>query len=168
MCNCKKILDKKILTKLFRSSICELINKMIGRNLLLKYCRFDDLIFSMLPNSSSNPTPVKIFHTGLRFKFGFLCKVPVHGSRFTTGKKDTAKRTRQHAGKKVEYVQRRVCFVNAQVPWPHSNINAKFCTSRLCMKIRLFCLFAHGQCRVYYIYHVEFHFRFEHLITFPV
>ena len=47
----------------------------------------------------------------------------------------------------AEYVQRPVCFA-----W----------------KCRLFCLCAHEQCRVYYIYHAEFHFRFGHLITFPV
>ena len=41
--------------------------------------------------------------------------------------------------RKVEYVQRRVCFVNEQVPWPHS----KFCTSRLCMKMSSF-LFLHA------------------------
>ena len=35
-------------------------------------------------------------------------------------------------------------------------------------KWRLFSLYAHGQCRVYYIYHVEFHFRFGHLVSFPV
>ena len=40
--------------------------------------------------------------------------------------------------RKAEYVQRRVCFVNEQVPWPHSNINVKFCTSRLCMKMLSF------------------------------
>ena len=32
----------------------------------------------------------------------------------------------------------------------------------------IFSLCAHGQCHVYYIYHVEFHFRFGHLITFRV
>ena len=35
-------------------------------------------------------------------------------------------------------------------------------------KCCLFCLCAHGQCRIYYIYHVEFHFRFRHLVSFPV
>ena len=39
---------------------------------------------------------------------------------------------------KAEYVQCCVSFVNEQVPWPHSNINAKFCTSRLCMKMSPF------------------------------
>ena len=86
--------------------------------------------------------------------------------------KNAAKRSRQRAGKKYrEYAQRRVCFVNEQVPWPHSNINVKFCTSRLCMKKSSFSLFAHGHCRVYYIYHVEFHFQFEHFrfnISCPV
>ena len=42
------------------------------------------------------------------------------------------------------------------------------CTVVFAWKCRLFCLCTHGQCRVYYIYHVEFHFRFVHLITFPV
>ena len=40
--------------------------------------------------------------------------------------------------------------------------------SRLCIKCRLFCLCAHGQCRIYYIYHVEFHFWFKCLVSFPV
>ena len=35
-------------------------------------------------------------------------------------------------------------------------------------KCRLFCLCAYGQCRVYYIYHVKFHFRFRRLVSFPV
>ena len=34
----------------------------------------------------------------------------------------------------------------------------------LCMKICLFCLCTHVQCRVCYIYHVEFHFRFTHRV----
>ena len=53
--------------------------------------------------------------------------------------KNAAKRSRQHAGKKYrEYAQRHVCFVNEQVPWPHSNINVKYCTSRVCMKMLSF------------------------------
>ena len=53
--------------------------------------------------------------------------------------KNAAKRSRQHAGEKYrEYAQRSVCFVNKQVPRPHSNINVKFCTSRLCMKMSSF------------------------------
>ena len=39
---------------------------------------------------------------------------------------------------KAEYVQRRVRFVNVQVPCPHSIIYVKFCTSRLCMKMSSF------------------------------
>ena len=58
--------------------------------------------------------------------------------------KNAAKWSRQHAGEKYrEYAQRSVCFVNKQVPWPHSNINVKFCTSRLCMKMSSF-LFVHA------------------------
>ena len=38
----------------------------------------------------------------------------------------------------AEYVQSHVCFVNEEVSWPHSNINVKFCTSRLCMKMSSF------------------------------
>ena len=53
-----------------------------------------------------------------------------------------------------EYVQRRVCFVNVQ--------------SSLHLNVVFFSLCAHGQCRVYYIYHVEFHFRFRSLVSFPV
>ena len=33
--------------------------------------------------------------------------------------------------RKAEYVQRRVCFVNVQVPWPSSIIDVKLCTSHL-------------------------------------
>ena len=40
--------------------------------------------------------------------------------------------------RKAEYVQRRVCFVNVQVPRPHSNIYVKLCNSRLCMKMSSF------------------------------
>ena len=35
-------------------------------------------------------------------------------------------------------------------------------------KCHLFCLCAHVQCRVCYIYHVEFHFRFRRLLSFAV
>ena len=60
-------------------------------------------------------------------------------SQRVTNKKNAAKRSRQHVGKRYwEYAQRRVCFINYQVPWPHSNINVKFCTSRLCMKMSSF------------------------------
>ena len=31
-----------------------------------------------------------------------------------------------------------MCFINEQVPWPHSNINGRFYTSRLCMKMLSF------------------------------
>ena len=37
--------------------------------------------------------------------------------------------------RKAEYVQRRVWFVNVQVPWPNSNTYVKLSTSRLCMKM---------------------------------
>ena len=40
--------------------------------------------------------------------------------------------------RKAEYVQRRVRFVNVQVPCPHSIIYVKFCTCRLCMKMLSF------------------------------
>ena len=37
--------------------------------------------------------------------------------KFNAGKKNAAKRSRQHTGKRYrEYAQRRVCFVNEQVP----------------------------------------------------
>ena len=36
------------------------------------------------------------------------------------------------------HVRRRVCFVNVQVPRPHSNIYVKLCNSRLCMKMSSF------------------------------
>ena len=34
-------------------------------------------------------------------------------------------------------------------------------------KCHIFCMHAHAQCRVYYIHHMEFYFRFGTLITFP-
>ena len=40
--------------------------------------------------------------------------------------------------RKAEYVQRRVCFLNVQVPCPHSNVYVKLCNSRLCMKMLSF------------------------------
>ena len=46
-------------------------------------------------------------------------------------------------------------------------LGKKFTTKRN-MSSCLFCLWAHGQCRIYYIYHVECHFRFKHMISFPV
>ena len=52
--------------------------------------------------------------------------------------------------RKAKYVQHRVRFVNVQ------------------SSLRLFCLCTHVQCRVCYIYHVEFHFRFRGLLSFPV
>ena len=42
------------------------------------------------------------------------------------------------------------------------------CTVVFAWKCRLFCLWAYGQCCIYYIYHVEFHFRFRNLVSFPV
>ena len=54
-----------------------------------------------------------------------------------------------------------------QIPCPHSNIHVNIYPSRLCMKMSSF-LCVHGQCRVYYIYHMEFYFQFGHLITYPV
>ena len=55
---------------------------------------------------------------------------------------------------KINTTKRRVRFVNVQ--------------SFFAWKCRLFCLCAHVQCRVWYIYHVEFHFRFRHPLSFPV
>ena len=46
------------------------------------------------------------------------------------------------------------------------NMSSAVCA--LSMHSRLFCLCAHVQCRVCYVYHVEFHFRFRRLVTFPV
>ena len=40
------------------------------------------------------------------------------------------------------------------------------CTVVFAWKCRLFYSCAYGQCRVYYIYHVEFHFRFRVLESF--
>ena len=57
---------------------------------------------------------------------------------------------------KAEYVQRRVCFVNVQ----SSLLENVVFFVRACM--------GNGQCHVNYIYHVEFHFRFGCLVSFPV
>ena len=56
----------------------------------------------------------------------------------------------------------------ALCPCSHFFIHSKLCTSRLCMKMSSFCMRVHVQCRVHYIHHAEFYFRFGHLITFPV
>ena len=42
------------------------------------------------------------------------------------------------------------------------------CTVVFAWKCCLFCLCAHGQCRVHHIYHVEIHFRFRRLVSFLV
>ena len=44
--------------------------------------------------------------------------------------------------------------------------NMSCAVRRLCMKMSSF-LFTHGQCRLYNIYHVEFHFQFRGLVSFP-
>ena len=56
---------------------------------------------------------------------------------------------------------------------PQSGICPALCVLRhytvvFAWKCCLFCLCAHGQCRICYIYHVEFHFRFRRLVSFPV
>ena len=52
------------------------------------------------------------------------------------------------------YVQRLVCFVNVQSSL-HENVVFSVCARM-------------DNGRVYYIYHVEFHFRFRALVSFPV
>ena len=70
--------------------------------------------------------------------------------------------------RKAEYVQRRVRFINVQVPCPLSIIYVKFCTSRRCMKMSSF-LFVRTWAMPRTLYLLcEFHFRFGHLITYPV
>ena len=61
---------------------------------------------------------------------------------------------------KAEYVQRRVHFVNVQVPCPPFIIYVKFCTSRICMKMSSF-LYARP-CTIPHI----LYFQCGHLITF--
>ena len=56
---------------------------------------------------------------------------------------------------------------------PQSGICPAPCVLRQCTvvfawKCRLLCLCMYVQCRVCYIYHVEFHVRFRHLVSFPV
>ena len=68
-----------------------------------------------------------------------LGEIRISHYKTTFQSKNAAKRSRQHAGEKYwEYAHRCVCFVNVQLPLPHSNINVKFCTSRLCMKMSSF------------------------------
>ena len=103
------------------------------RSLLIKHGEGDNPSYSQLIKypllllSSSRIMPkISTWHY---FSFGRRIRAP---SKI----KNAAKRSRQHAGKKYrEYAQRHVCFVNEQVPWPHSNINVRFCTGHLCMKM---------------------------------
>ena len=57
--------------------------------------------------------------------------------------------------RKAEFVQRRVCIVNVQ-SYLHENVVFSVC-------VRM-----GNAVRVHHIYHVEFHFRFRHLASFPV
>ena len=69
----------------------------------------------------------------------------------------------------IKQAQLRLCQLGpGTVLCPHSNLPLRFALVVFAWKCRLFCLCSHGQCRVYYIYHVEFHFQFGHLITYPV
>ena len=71
--------------------------------------------------------PYKLWHRYTIYKLShrystYIYKVPRRFSIYidtVPADKNAAKRTRQHAGR---------------VSWPHSNINVKLCTSRLCMK----------------------------------
>ena len=66
--------------------------------------------------------------------------------------------------RKAEYVQRRVRSSALRKSF-HVNI----CISRLCIKMSSFLyMCTYAQCRVNFIHHVEFYFRFQHLITLPV
>ena len=55
-----------------------------------------------------------------------------------------------------------------------STLKTRILQSRICpapcvlLQCRLFCLCMYGQYRVCYIHHVEFHFRFRRLVSFPV
>ena len=52
--------------------------------------------------------------------------------------------------------------------WVYLN-DLHICISRLCIKMSSFLyMCTHAQCRVTSIHHVEFYFRFQHLITLPV
>ena len=52
--------------------------------------------------------------------------------------------------------------------WVYLN-DLHICISRLCIKMSSFLyMCTHAQCRVNFIHHVEFYFRFQHLITLPV
>ena len=49
------------------------------------------------------------------------------------------------------------------------SFHVNICISRLCIKMSSFLyMCTHAQCRVNFIHHVEFYFRFQHLITLPV
>ena len=56
---------------------------------------------------------------------------------------------------KAEYVQRRVCFVNVQVPLPKSNIYVKLCTFHenivFCVCERKYRKAEYVQCRVCFV-----------------
>ena len=52
--------------------------------------------------------------------------------------------------------------------WVYLN-DLHICISRLCIKMSSFLyMCTHAQCRVNFIHHVDFYFRFQHLITLPV
>ena len=76
-------------------------------------------------------------------------------------------------------LQAGICFGKAHRTMQGSSKKGKIPQSGICpapcvlclftvvfaWKCRLFCLCRHGQCRVHYIYHVEFHFWFRHLVS---
>ena len=61
-----------------------------------------------------------------------------------------------------QQIQLRLCKLGPGTVLTPLQYTCKIYPSRLYEKLRLFCLCALWQCRVYYIYHVEFHFRFGH------
>ena len=69
------------------------------------------------------------------------------------------------------HIQKSVCYSVGAVWNMSSAVCASSIHSRLCIKMSSFLsvqLCMHGQCRVHHIYHVEFHFRFRRLLSFPV
>ena len=96
--------------------------------ILKQLAHYQDIFFSKYKNIFQNYC-IWTYMYGIWRKF--------YHSKESDHKKNAAKWSRKHARKKYpEYAQRGVCM-------PHSNINVKFCTSRLCMKMSSF-LFVHA------------------------
>ena len=86
-----------------------------------------------------------LIHRKWSFKFGYSTRI------LTQVRKGLRFKKKRKKYRKGEYVQRRVCFVNVQVPCPHSIIYVKLYTSRLCTKM-LFFLFVCAWAMLHILY----------------